>query len=107
MYTKRLAPYIPTDRPTTVVDAGANIGLASVLYAQIINFNGEIIAIEANPSTLKVCFRTVSLLVSEQFLHMVSCPVKFCAYVEPSHTHVLSCFYCTILVEVRSVTQSL
>lgn len=54
LYTRLLGPYLPTDRPTTVVDAGANIGLASMLYAQVINFNGEIIAVEANPSTLKV-----------------------------------------------------
>lgn len=55
LYTTYLGPYLPKDRPTTVVDAGANIGLASILYSQIINFDGEVLAIEANPSTLDVC----------------------------------------------------
>lgn len=59
LYVRLLGPYLPTDRPATVVDAGANIGLASMLYAQVINFNGEIIAIEANPSTLKVCIQQI------------------------------------------------
>lgn len=54
LYTSLLGPYLPKGRPVTVVDAGANIGLASILYAQIINFNGEVLAIEANPSTLEV-----------------------------------------------------
>ena len=54
LYTTFLGPYLPKDRPITVVDAGANIGLASILYSQVINFNGEVLAIEANPSTLQV-----------------------------------------------------
>lgn len=54
LYTTFLGPYLPKDRPVTVVDAGANIGLASILYSQVINFNGEVLAIEANPSTLQV-----------------------------------------------------
>lgn len=48
-----------------VVDAGANIGLASMLFSQVINFNGEILAIEANPSTLEVrvlCVQKVLVL---------------------------------------------
>ena len=53
-YISVLGPWLPKDRPVTVVDAGANIGLASILFSQLINFNGEVLAIEANPSTLEV-----------------------------------------------------
>ena len=49
-----LAPWLPKHRPATVVDAGANIGLASILFSQLINFDGEVLSIEANPSTLEV-----------------------------------------------------
>jgi hypothetical protein len=65
LFTTFLGPYIPKDRPTTVVDAGANIGLATILFSQIINFNGEILAIEPNPSTLEVRCPTL-LLCSEK-----------------------------------------
>ena len=54
LYTTFLGAYLPKNRPAVVVDAGANIGLASILFSQVINFNGEVFSIEANPSTLEV-----------------------------------------------------
>jgi hypothetical protein len=63
LFATFLGPYLPKGRPVTVVDAGANIGLASILYSQVINFNGEVLAIEANPSTLEVCLQAALLTV--------------------------------------------
>ena len=63
--------YLPKDRPAVVVDAGANIGLASILFTQVINFNGEVLAIEANPSTVKVC----TAAFAAEPLHELSFPV--------------------------------
>jgi hypothetical protein len=54
LFATYLGPFLPKTRPAVVVDAGANIGLASILFSQVINFNGEVLAIEANPSTLEV-----------------------------------------------------
>jgi hypothetical protein len=53
-FISALGPWLPKNRPVTVVDAGANIGLATILFSQFINFNGEVLSIEANPSTLEV-----------------------------------------------------
>ena len=54
LYASFLGAFLPRDRPAVVVDAGANIGLATILFAQVINFNGEILSVEANPSTVEV-----------------------------------------------------
>lgn len=61
-YISYLGPWLPKNRPATIVDAGANIGLASILFAQFANFNSEILAIEANPSTLEILEENVAVL---------------------------------------------
>jgi FkbM family methyltransferase len=54
-----LAEYMP-DRPVTFFDAGANIGMASVLFAKVMRFTGEVLAVEANPETYAVLERNVA-----------------------------------------------
>lgn len=53
-FLPRLAPYLPLDRPVSVLDAGTNVGLAAILFAQLIKFHGEVVAVDANPETLTV-----------------------------------------------------
>jgi hypothetical protein len=54
LYMTHLANYLPRDRPATIVDAGANIGLASLMHAVAMNFYGQVLSVEANPMTLRV-----------------------------------------------------
>jgi FkbM family methyltransferase len=49
-----LAHFMPTDRPLTVLDAGANIGFSSLLFARFIKFHGKVIAVEAHPDSLRM-----------------------------------------------------
>lgn len=58
-FLPRLAPYLPLDRPVSVLDAGTNVGLAAILFAQLIKFRGEVVAVDANPGTLAVRPRRV------------------------------------------------
>lgn len=37
-----------------MLDAGANVGLATVLFAQAIRFNGQVVSVDANPGTMNV-----------------------------------------------------
>jgi predicted O-methyltransferase YrrM len=53
-FMRTLAQYFDMSRPTTFLDAGANIGLASLLFTQMMMSNGETLAVDANPSTLEV-----------------------------------------------------
>jgi FkbM family methyltransferase len=57
-----LANFIPNDRPTTILDAGANIGAAAVLFAHTIGLYGEVITVEANPDTYTVMAKNVKAL---------------------------------------------
>lgn len=52
-FMSTLAEFLPLDRPVTFLDAGANIGLASVLFSYMIMGQGEVIAVDANPETIK------------------------------------------------------
>jgi predicted O-methyltransferase YrrM len=54
LFMSTIGSYLPLDRPLTVLDAGANIGLAAVLFAQLIRFSGEVMAVDANPATCEV-----------------------------------------------------
>lgn len=49
-----LVAYALPGRPLTVLDAGANIGLASMLFAHYIRFDGTIVAVDASPPTFDV-----------------------------------------------------
>lgn len=53
-FMAQLAKYLPTSRPATFLDAGANIGMASLLFAHLIMGNGQVISVEANPETAQV-----------------------------------------------------
>lgn len=53
-FLAKLAPFIPVDRAVSILDAGTNVGLAAILFAQLIKFNGEVVAVDANPQTLQV-----------------------------------------------------
>jgi hypothetical protein len=37
-----LSEFMPETRPTTMLDAGANIGAASVLFAHLIGMRGQV-----------------------------------------------------------------
>lgn len=53
-FIKTLANYMPIDKPLTYLDAGSNIGCASVLFAHSIMGRGQVVAVDANPETVKV-----------------------------------------------------
>ena len=53
-FLRKLTEYIPLARPVTVLDAGANVGLATLLLTAAIRFNGQVVAVDANPDTMKV-----------------------------------------------------
>ena len=51
-FLARLVPFMPPyDAPVTFLDAGANIGLASILFAHILGALGQVLAVEALPNT--------------------------------------------------------
>lgn len=53
-FIKTLANYMPINKPLTYLDAGSNIGCASVLFAHSIMGRGQVVAVDANPETVKV-----------------------------------------------------
>eukprot|EP00892_Ulva_mutabilis_P006593 jgi/Ulvmu1/4305/UM002_0026.1 len=53
-FMARLSEYLPMDRPVSFLDAGANIGMASILFSQLIMGNGQVLSVEANPETAEV-----------------------------------------------------
>eukprot|EP00892_Ulva_mutabilis_P006528 jgi/Ulvmu1/4247/UM192_0007.1 len=60
-FLPRLAPYLPAG-PISVLDAGTNVGLAAILFAQLIKFRGEVVAVDANPQTLQVMRQNTEFL---------------------------------------------
>jgi hypothetical protein len=46
-----IVDYVPVDRPVTLLDAGANVGFASLFFVPFIHFNGKVVAVDASPST--------------------------------------------------------
>lgn len=55
-----LLPYVPFDRPVHVLDAGANIGLASLALTAFMRHHGSITAVEAYPPTFAQLRRNVA-----------------------------------------------
>lgn len=64
VFLKKLTDYVPLMRPVTVLDAGANVGLATILFAQAIRFNGQVVSVDANPGTMKVFAPTLLNVVA-------------------------------------------
>lgn len=54
-FMAKLSKFLPMDRPVTFLDAGANIGMASILFSQLIMGHGQVLSVEANPETAEVC----------------------------------------------------
>ena len=53
-FVDHIAARVAQDQPITIVDAGANIGLASILLAQVCGHRCQILAIEASPATSRL-----------------------------------------------------
>lgn len=53
-FMAKLSKYLPIGRPATFLDAGANIGMATLLFSQLIMGNGQVLSVEANPETAQV-----------------------------------------------------
>jgi FkbM family methyltransferase len=53
-FLTHLGRFLPLSRPVSVLDAGANLGGASILFSQLIGFNGEVVAVDANPMTFEL-----------------------------------------------------
>lgn len=49
-FLEHLAKFLPIGRPVTILDAGANIGGASILFSQLIAFSGEVRLLPASCS---------------------------------------------------------
>jgi FkbM family methyltransferase len=59
-----LASYALSSRPLTFLDAGANIGLASMFFAHYIGYDGTIIAVDASPPNFELLKANLQGLVS-------------------------------------------
>jgi FkbM family methyltransferase len=57
-----LGKFLPLERPVSILDAGANIGGASILFAQLARFSGEVLAVDANPMTFELLTSNVKRL---------------------------------------------
>ena len=53
-YMKKLADFMPIYKPVTFLDAGSNIGVASMLFSHAMMGNGEVLSVEAHPETFEV-----------------------------------------------------
>lgn len=61
-FFKELIPYIPLTRPLAFLDAGANAGFASFLFARLMQFQGELVSVEMNPSSAQLARRNLASL---------------------------------------------
>lgn len=87
-FLPKLAPYLPLGRPVSVLDAGTNIGLAAILFAQLIKFNGEVMAVDANPGTLEVsCLANAMHACPTSVNHKIMAGTKYLDLHEPMHQH--------------------
>jgi FkbM family methyltransferase len=57
-----LADFLPVERDITMLDAGANAGFVTALFAELIQFRGHIVSVEANPGTIKILEQNVKHL---------------------------------------------
>jgi FkbM family methyltransferase len=57
-----LSEFLPTDRPTTILDAGANIGAATLLFSHLTALTGRIFSVEASPTNINVLRGNVKAL---------------------------------------------
>ena len=71
-YLTKMIPYIPTDRPLVMLDAGANAGFASVLFARFMRFQGQLVSVEMNPESARMLRRNMAPAASAPgFCHRV------------------------------------
>eukprot|EP00892_Ulva_mutabilis_P004472 jgi/Ulvmu1/2397/UM131_0009.1 len=61
-YLKLVAPYAPRTRPLAILDAGANAGFASFLFARFMRFQGELVSVEMNPFSARMARRNTAAL---------------------------------------------
>ena len=54
---EQLVTYLPMDGHVTVLDAGANVGLVSLLFEQITRYNSVVLSVDAMPGTFDVLDR--------------------------------------------------
>lgn len=59
-YLKLLVPYVPRRRPLAILDAGANAGFASFLFARFMRFQGELVSVEMNPTSARMVRRNTA-----------------------------------------------
>jgi FkbM family methyltransferase len=57
-----LSQFIPQNRPTTILDAGANIGAATLLFAHMTALTGRIFSVEASPTNINILRNNVKAL---------------------------------------------
>jgi FkbM family methyltransferase len=65
-FVARLQPYLPEGRSATFLDAGANIGMASLLFSLILPLPLSITAIEPHPDTYSILVQNAA--ASEQLV---------------------------------------
>lgn len=53
-FLKQLLDFLPPSGDIQILDAGANVGFVSILLSQLVGGRGHVIAVEANPGTIKV-----------------------------------------------------
>ena len=57
-----ISRFVPVHRPVSVLDAGANIGTATILLSQMIAFHGEVISVDASPDTTVILKQNTGVL---------------------------------------------
>lgn len=58
-YLRHLNALMPDDGRVSMLDAGSNIGLVSDLLMKVTQFQGSVVAVDANPGTAEVCRRNL------------------------------------------------
>lgn len=58
-FSKLLVPYFPHDRPLAMLDAGANAGYASFLFARLMRFQGTLVSVEMDPASARMVRRNL------------------------------------------------
>ena len=63
-FLKALAAWLPPDRDAVFLDAGANIGGATLLFALTSGLSGQVVSVEASPGTYELLLENVAPLGS-------------------------------------------